>query len=313
MCRFGLKRLLSVVGLFLLPSSSLLAADNNILESIKVTDSVWAIVGPLSNRTPQNLGNNATFGLVVTSEGAVLVDPGGSYLGAKQLHGVVKKITDKPVKYVINTGGQDHRWFGNDYFSRLGAKVIASKNAVADQKQRFNSQWNRMANTAGEAALQGTKAKHADIVFDTSHTFSLGGIAFEVHHKGQAHTPGDSYVWLPARKVIFSGDIVYTERMLNVSEYSNGKSWLTVFEAMAAHKPVHVVPGHGHPTDLNTATRDTYDYLAFLRNSVTAFMEEGHDISDIGKIDQSAFSYLQNFDSLSGRNIQKVYREMEWE
>jgi glyoxylase-like metal-dependent hydrolase (beta-lactamase superfamily II) len=303
----------SVAAVLLLAIALASAAPLQALEPVKVTDNIWAIVGPQTNRTPQNLGNNATFGLVVTPEGAVLVDPGGSYLGAKALHKVIKTITDKPVKYVINSGGQDHRWFGNDYFSKLGARIIASKAAVVDQKQRFNSQWNRMASTAGDAALKGTKTRHADIEFDSSYTFMLGGVTFELHHEGQAHTPGDIYIWLPAQQVMFTGDIVYTERMLGVSEHSNSKSWIAVFEAMAAHQPHHVIPGHGKPTDLATAKHDTYDYLVFLRKNVAQFMEQGYDISEIGKVDQSTFNYLLNFDSLSGRNIQKVYREMEWE
>jgi hypothetical protein len=42
-------------------------------------------------------------------------------------------------------------------------------------------------------------------------------------------------------------------------------------------------------------------------------MDEGHGMEDIGKIDQSDFSYLSNFDSLKGRNAQRVYEELEWE
>jgi glyoxylase-like metal-dependent hydrolase (beta-lactamase superfamily II) len=89
------------------------AAIVDVLNVKQITTNVYAIVGPLSQRSPENLGNNATFGLVVTNDGAILMDPGGSYKGAEALHGVIKGITDQPVKYVIDTGGQDHRWLGN--------------------------------------------------------------------------------------------------------------------------------------------------------------------------------------------------------
>ena len=46
---------------------------------------------------------------------------------------------------------------------------------------------------------------------------------------------------------------------------------------------------------------------------LAAFIEEGGDISEIRKIDQSKFNYLLNFDTLAGRNAQKVYTELEWE
>ena len=86
------------------------------LELQKVTADVYAIVGELGNRTAKNLGNNATFGFVITAEGVVLIDSGGTYQGAQEIDRLIKSVTDKPVVRVINTGGQDHRWLGNGYF-----------------------------------------------------------------------------------------------------------------------------------------------------------------------------------------------------
>jgi hypothetical protein len=64
------------------------------------------------------------------------VDSGPSYLVAKAIHAAIKKITQQPVKYVINTGGQDHRWLGNGYFKEQGAQIIASRKARADMGER---------------------------------------------------------------------------------------------------------------------------------------------------------------------------------
>ena len=63
------------VGLFLLSSGIAAAAP---LEVQKVDEGIYALVGDLGQRSPQNLGNNATFGVIVTSDGVVLVDPGGT-------------------------------------------------------------------------------------------------------------------------------------------------------------------------------------------------------------------------------------------
>ena len=112
---------------------------------------------------------------------------------------------------------------------------------------------------------------------------------------------------------MFTGDIVYVERMLGVLDYSNSKSWLNVYQAMAGFNPEHVVPGHGSVTDLNQAKRDTYDYLVDLRQAVKDFMENGGDMADISKIDQSKYKKLANFDVLAGRNAQRVYAELEFE
>ena len=59
-------------------------AAAEVLDVRPVTEGVWAIVGEKEQRSPENLGNNTTFGLVVTEAGAVLIDPGGSMLISAQ-------------------------------------------------------------------------------------------------------------------------------------------------------------------------------------------------------------------------------------
>ena len=142
---------------------------------------------------------------------------------------------------------------------------------------------------------------------------TIGDTRIEIYHAGHAHTPGDSFVWLPDHKIMFSGDIVYTDRLLGVGPQSAHRSWIAAFLAMAAKQPKIVVGGHGRPADLAKARADSYDYLVFLRKTVQAFIDEGHGMEEIGKVDQSRFSYLDNFDSLKGRNAQRVFEELEWE
>lgn len=287
-------------------------ADGN-LELQKVSKDIYAIVGELGNRSTENLANNATFGVVVTNQGVVLIDSGGTYLGAQQIDQLIKTITDKPVVKVINSGGQDHRWLGNGYFKAQGAQIIASEDAVNDQKARSQNQFIALGTLLGDEIIQSTDAVYADTTFQSEYDFTLGDTQFEIRHTGPAHTPGDSFIWLPQQKVMFTGDIVYVERMLGVGSQSNSKSWISVFEAMAAYEPEHLVPGHGHATTLAQATIDSYNYLIFLRKSIAEFIENDGDLADIGNVNQSEYDYLQNFESIAGRNAQQVFTEMEWE
>jgi glyoxylase-like metal-dependent hydrolase (beta-lactamase superfamily II) len=283
------------------------------LQVHKVTDGVYALVGELGQRSPENFGNNATFGVIITSDGVVLVDPGGSFNGAKQIHKAIQSLTDKPIRLVINTGGQDHRWLGNGYFKAQGARIVASKAAVADQRARTTDQLITLNNLVGEKLMAGTEAVHAGETFENRLEFEVGGIRLVLRHTGTAHTPGDSFVWLPQKKVVLAGDIVYVERMLVVSAESLSQSWIKAFEEMAALRPEHVIPGHGPATTLARARSDTYDYLVALRTQVKAFMDGGGEIYDVGKIDQSRFKHLLAYEQLKGRNAQQVFQEMEWE
>jgi glyoxylase-like metal-dependent hydrolase (beta-lactamase superfamily II) len=282
------------------------------LEMRPVTEGVWAIVGETGQRSPENLGNNATFGLVVTEEGAVLIDPGGSWRGAEALHDAVRSVTDLPVTHVINTGGQDHRWLGNGYWQAQGATVIASEAAVADQTARASMQMSGLSQLIG-AALAGTAPAHADVTFAEAFRLEIGGLGVEIVHPGPAHTPGDSYVWVPERDTVFTGDIVYVDRLLGVGDQSSIAHWPDAYLAVEETGAAHVVPGHGGPTTMERARADTYDYLVNLRAQIGVLLDEGGDILAAPAVDQSAFAHLEQFDSLAGRNAQTAFQQMEWE
>ena len=282
------------------------------LQVQNVTDGIWALVGEHEQRNPENLANNATFGLIDTPEGAVLIDAGGSWAGAKALHDTIKDIIDSPVKYVINTGGQDHRWLGNAYWQDIGAIVIASNDAVADQNARASMQMSMLSALLNDA-LSGTKPSTANETFDDLHKFTLGGLDIEIHHPGAAHTPGDSFVWIPSKQTVFTGDIVYVERILGLGSQSSILQWPSSFQAFADFDPTHVVPGHGKATTLEHAKSETFDYLMNLRVQIGALLDADGTIIDAPKIDQSTFAYLAQFDTLAGRNAQQAFEQMEWE
>jgi glyoxylase-like metal-dependent hydrolase (beta-lactamase superfamily II) len=90
----------------------------------------------IEGRTYDNEGLNANIGLVVTSAGAVLIDSGASFQSARKIHEAAREVTSQPVKWVINTGDQDHRWLGNGYFSAQGIETIAHAAAQADMRKR---------------------------------------------------------------------------------------------------------------------------------------------------------------------------------
>ena len=278
----------------------------------QVTDNVYALVGELAQRSPENLANNSTHGVIITDAGVILVDPGGSYRGAEQIAAAIKTITDQPVKVVINSGGQDHRWLGNGYFKERGARIIASNAAIEDHHARTDRHLETLDNLIGEA-LTGTEPTYAEESFEDQMELSFGGVDLELYYRGPAHTPGDIFIWLPAQKVMFTGDIVYVERMLGIGPARNVESWIEVFESMASFEPLHIIPGHGSATDLATASRDTRDYLVFLYDNISRLLDEGADMMEAAALDQSRFSYLEVSEQIAGRNAQNLYEQLEFE
>jgi glyoxylase-like metal-dependent hydrolase (beta-lactamase superfamily II) len=303
----------SLAVLLLLPLMSFARAAPVELALQPVTDGVWALVGEMAQRSPDNLANNATFGVIDTGAGLVLVDPGGSAKGAAQIDAAIKTFSDKPVVLVINTGGQDHRWLGNAYWQAKGARIVASAAAVADQQARSRDQLIALDNLVGKDGMAGTNPVHADETFDTELTLTVGETEIRLYHWGAAHTPGDAAVWLPAKQVLFSGDIIYVERMAGVGPMSDIKSWIEVYGHATALPALHLVPGHGHATDLDQADRDTGHYLRALRDRVALFIQDGGTLAEINRVDQSEFMRLQAADELAGRNAHQVFQQLEFD
>lgn len=285
------------------------------LEPVRVNDQVWAIVGETGQRSPTNLGTNATFGVVLTADGVVLIDAGATAKGAAAIDAVLRGITKLPVIAVINTSGQDHRWLGNSYWKSKGARLISSQSAVADQKARFDMQWAGLLQLTGESALAGTTPVYADETFENALDLTIGGVRLQLRHPGRAHTPGDLFVSLPDQRVIFAGDIAVAKRMLAILPVplSTSADWLKSFDEMSALEPSVIVAGHGGPVTPQQAKRETRDYLEHLRVAVKAVIEKKGTMNDAARVDQSAFGYLIGAADLSGRNAQTVFAEMEFD
>ena len=174
---------------------------------------------------------------MVTPAGAVLIDSGATFQSARQIHDAVKAVTPQPVKWVVNTGGQDHRWLGNGYFAGQGAEIIAHANARADMNNRGNDHLLGLKATLGAKADGTVPTLPTRWLAGNDERLELGGVVFEFKHRGGAHTPGDTMVWLPQKNVLFSGDVVYVDRMLGVLPVSNTKRWLDTFAVIEQLQP----------------------------------------------------------------------------
>lgn len=287
--------------LALLCLSSSLAAQA--FDTVRVADNIYALVGDLGQRSPQNLGHNMTSGFIVATEGVIVIDSGGSRANAEAIHAAIRKISNKKIIYAINTGGQDHRWFGNDYFRRQGAKIVAAESTAMDMRARGLEQIERIKPLLGDQ-FAGTQLVYPDTTFPQRMTLPVKGFTIELIHTGGAHTPGDLLVWLPQYSVVFAGDTVFTERMLGIQPGSAGR-WINSLEYLRdTLQPRVVVPGHGKVTDMKQTLRDSYDYLLFLRSAVTKRFADGafDPVEASQNLDQSRFSYLKNYEDLGMRS-----------
>jgi glyoxylase-like metal-dependent hydrolase (beta-lactamase superfamily II) len=279
-----------------------------------VADGVYAYIGDLGPRSVENEGLNANIGLVVTPAGAVLIDSGATFQSARKIDDAVKKITQQPVRWVINSGGQDHRWLGNGYFQAQGAELIAHATARADMQSRGGDQLNALRALLGARADGTVPTLPTRLPIGSDTRLELGGTVFELRHRGGGHTPGDMMVWLPEKNVLFAGDIVFVDRLLAVIPVSNTQYWLDTFRAIQALRPRVIVPGHGNVTDEATARAQTRGYLEALRAHMKHAVDDGIPVNDAVKsFNGTPFMHLLNADALMAVNANRVYLELERE
>ena len=277
-----------------------------------VVDNVYAIVGPLGQRSVANAGLNANYGFVVTEQGVILIDSGASAHSAAMLEKTIAQVTPKPVRWVLNTGSQDHRWLGNDYFARKGVQVHALSATVQTQKSVAEQQLAGMARFVGDQ-MKGTSPRQADLVHPgTAVSLQLGGVQIQWIDTS-AHYPGDTMIYLPKASVAFTGDLVYVDRLLGVLPQSNVRKANQAFARLGALSPHHVVPGHGRVTNMAQAQKETGDYYQFLIANIGSAARNLDPMSEtLDKfVSPIQFKHLQNFDELHRANMNRVFVDFE--
>lgn len=305
------RRFFQVVAILIL-FVSLSARADYLPRAEAVADNVYAMVGPLGQRSAENDGLNANYGFIVTPAGVVLIDSGASLIGAKKLEKAIRAVTDQPIRWVVNTGSQDHRWLGNAYFARQGARIIALRRTAEMQEKNARQQIENLRRFLGEG-LAGTVAMIGpQPLADGASRLELGGEVIELVYT-DAHYSGDAMAYLPARGIVFSGDLVYVDRLMGILPGSSVRNGRKAFRALAALKPARIVPGHGRVCDLAQAQRESGDYYEFLAEKIGAAAREMESMDEVLKryADLPAFRHLENYDSLHRANMNRAFTEFE--
>lgn len=280
---------------------------------IEVVPNVWTSIGQTSPSTYENAGHNNNLSFIITGDGVVVVNGGGAYLLAKALHDEIKKITDQPVKLVIDENGQGHAMLGNSYWSEQGVKILAhvdTAHVIKDEgEQTLISAERRLKDRA-----EGTFVKEPDETFEDKKIIKMGEMTIEVLFLGPSHSPGDTQVWLPKEKLVIAGDMAFHERMLPIFNDTETATWIdtwdNAFEKLGA---IYVIPGHGHPTNMAQVRKYTRDYLIHLRSEIQKHIDEGGELDQAYYVDQDAYKHLDTFTELAKRNAGRVYEQMEFE
>ncbi|KEO51783.1 MBL fold metallo-hydrolase [Thioclava pacifica] len=279
----------------------------------EVIPGVWTSIGATAPPTYENAGHNNNLSFIVTGDGVIVVNSGASYQLSKALHDEIKAVTDQPVKLVINENGQGHAMLGNNYWIAQGIPVLAHVDAAEEFKHDMAGAWEALKRYGQETA-EGTDPMLPTETFEDKRVIEMGDFTIEVLHLGPAHSPGDTQVWLPEQRFMIAGDIAFSERMPPIFSGTCTSCWIETFETkFIPLDPLFVIPGHGHPTNLEKVTLGTTGYLHYLRDKIGEHIDDGGDLAGAYYVDQSPYKNLDTFEELATKNAGVVYEEMEFE
>jgi rhodanese-related sulfurtransferase/glyoxylase-like metal-dependent hydrolase (beta-lactamase superfamily II) len=289
-----------------------LAVDSFLYSKPKeVIPGVWSAIGETGPGTYQNSGHNNNLSFIITEEGVVVMNSGENYLLAQSLHEEIKKLTRLPVKYVVLENSQGHAMLGSNYWQEQGAKIIVHKDAAQIIEKDGAQILQTMRNRAHDKAFK-TELFTPDIIVEDKYELNLGSWKLEVLYLGLSHSPGDLTLWIPAKKLVISGDVAFHQRMPPLFEDTNTAAWLETWSKFEALGAEYVIPGHGVATNMAEVTKVTKGYLVFLRDKVAEVMKKGGSLTDAYGIDQSSFAYLDTYYELHKRNAGMIFRELEF-
>jgi len=280
---------------------------------VEVIPHVWAAIGQTASSTYENAGHNNNLGFIVTGEGVVVVNAGGSALIAEALHDEIKKVTDEPVKLVINVNGLGNTMLGNSYWAEQGVPITSHDDAAVAFDKRGYEYLNAAKERLKDRA-DGTEVFVPPKSFDGEQVIEMGRFTIRMRYFGPAHSAGGIAVWLKKQRLVFSGTIASHERLPRIHEGINTADWIETWnEAFEQLRPLYVIPGHGHPTNMAQVRRYTLDYLMHLREEIISLIQDDGGLAESYYVDQSPYSQLDMFEKLSKKNASRVYETMEWE
>jgi glyoxylase-like metal-dependent hydrolase (beta-lactamase superfamily II) len=283
------KKILSILFIsFLILSSQSFAQQRETAPVTleKISDNLFQILG----------GRGANGGLYIGDNGVLVIDSKMTKASVDQTLAEIRKITDKPIKYLINTHSDGDHIAGNPFFPKY-VTIITHENCREEffhpRRDGEPSAWNDPEMAPFVPSL--TYRNKMDIY--------LGKKKVELMYFGVGHTKGDTVVYFPEEKTAFLGDQVFMGRPQLIHSYKGGNSFAHVktltkmLENIDADK---FCSGHSDPIDRNTVEHHIQE-MKSIQEKVKSFLELGKSLEEVKK----------EFPENHGRLVESIFNELK--
>jgi len=207
-------------------------------------------------------------GVIVGDDGVMVIDAQATPLMAREVIRRIRKVTKKPIRYVTLSHYHAVRVLGASAFR--AEQIIASQRTLGLIRERGRQD---MASEIGRfpRLFRGRESipglTWPTIVFKDEMTLMMGKLEVKIIHPGPGHTGGDTIVWVPSQRVLFSGDLVEYEAGIYTGD-AHLEEWPNTLDKLRALKPRALVPGRGpalkSARESEKAIRYTRDFVRGL-------------------------------------------------
>lgn len=250
---------------------------------------------------------NGNTVVIAGRDGLLVLDPGQFPAAAQRTVAALKRMTDAPVKYIVVSHWHGDHHLGTSAFIEAWpeAKIVAHPFTIAEIEKRYGNDYVAKTRTSTAGAVDFYRKKREatdpeerewiDRTFECvdrmvgeleatrivipgtavaeSFDIDLGGVTASIRHLGTGNTPGDLVVWVPADRLLATGDIV-----VHPSPYALGsdlKPWPATLDRMLALAPAVLVPGHGPPLRDDAYVRDLRALFVDTQRQVESLLAAG--------------------------------------
>lgn len=228
---------------------------------------------------------------------------------AEQVIALIRKQTDKPIRFVFDTHHHGDHADGNMHYAKIGASAVAAERSQPLFETKGLDGF-KQAQSEGKQEYQGLHYHTPSVFFPHKMVIDDGEQRVELLHFGHGHTMGDAVAWLPKHGILFTGDAC-VNGAFNYMGDSDTASWITVLNAMQELPVKQVAPGHGELAGkelLETQKR----YFVELRAAVKTAIDNGRTLDQIKQeLDLPWYKEWTGGDVKKNvENIEHVYKEL---
>jgi cyclase len=211
-------------------------------------------------------GSNSVF--LVTNDGVLVIDTRQHPRAGEELIAAIRKITDKPIRWVINSHFHGDHTFGNAAFKAVGATFVAQEETPRIMQKVQAKEIARRQDYFKSHNYDPNEVKLIlpDVTFSREMTIWLGGREVRLMYLGPGQQNGDTFVYFPHARALFTPGSFATRNIPNMAFTTSVESWLSLLDRVAGMADVdRILPAHG---DLATQV-DVREFSAMLRDEYT--------------------------------------------